>query len=139
MVRTTVVVVSGQSYKGVEDATRAVEARLRSQQDFFRFVYAPQNDAFFRDRALLFLDHEELDDMVDRIASAQPMLTAVAEDPSLRSILELVEGGVDSDRPDGFDTIVRILADSAAALLAGESPRVAWTDEFFKPTTPSIA
>ena len=133
MVRTTVVVVSGQSYKGVEDATLAVEARLRDQDDFFRTVYAPQNDAFFRERALLFLSHEELDDMVDRIASAQPMLTAVAEDPSLRSILELVAGGLDSERPDGFDTVVRILADSAEALLAGEEPRVAWTDEFFQP------
>ena len=133
LVRTTVVVVSGYSYKGVEDAAKALEAELKSQEDFFRAVYAPQNDDFFREHALLFLDHEELDDMVDRIASAQPMLTAVAEDPSLRGILELLEDGIDNDPPEGFDTIVRILADSGASLLAGGDPDVSWTDEFFQP------
>lgn len=130
-VRTSAVVVSGTSYKGVEDAARSLEAQLRAADDFFRAIYAPQNEPFFRQHALLFLELDALDDMADRLASAQPVLTAVAEDPSLRGIFELVTDGLENDGGAAFDTLVQLLADSGERLLAGGSPAVAWTDELF--------
>ncbi|MCZ6855550.1 MAG: MMPL family transporter, partial [Gammaproteobacteria bacterium] len=74
----------------------------------------------------------ELDDMADRLAEAQPMLTAVAEDPSLRGVLGLVADGVKNGPDASVATIVRLLSESAEAVVAGNDPTVRWTDEFFE-------
>ncbi|MFP6816351.1 MAG: hypothetical protein VB949_11880, partial [Pseudomonadales bacterium] len=78
LVETAVVVVSGTSFSAVEQVAKRVESKLREQDAFFRAISAPQNDPFFRRHAFLYLDLDELDDMADRLAEAQPMLTAVA-------------------------------------------------------------
>lgn len=132
LVETAVVVVSGTSFRGVEEMTGRVESALLDRDELFRSVYSPENDPFFRRHALLYLDEDELDDMADRLAEAQPMLTAVAEDPSLRGVLELVADGIENEPAAGFDTVVRLLAESGEAVLAGGDPTVSWTDELFE-------
>ena len=131
LVETAVVVVSGASFGAVEQMAHRVESRLREQDAFFRAVSAPQNDPFFRRHAFLYLDLDELDDMADRLAEAQPMLTAVAEDPSLRGILRLVADAVENEPVAGLATVVRLLAESGEAVVDGHDPAVSWTDEFF--------
>ena len=132
LVETAVVVVSGTSFQAVEKMTGRVESGVRADDEFFRAVFAPQNDPFFRRHAFLYFDSVDLDDMADRLAEAQPMLTAVAEDPSLRGILELVAGGAENEPGAGFETIVRLLAESGEAVIEGLDPAVSWTDEFFQ-------
>ena len=130
-VKTAVVVVSGSGYKQVEDAARQIEAEIRRRPDRFRAVYAGGNHPFFRDHALLYVDQAELDDVAARLAEAQPWLTAVAEDPSLRGLLKLLEQGVRNDPPSGFDNVVQQFQESASALLGGDDPTLYWANEFF--------
>ena len=130
-VKTAVVVVSGSGFKQVEDAAHQIEAEIRRRPDRFRAVYAGGNHPFFRDHALLYVDQEELDDVAVRLAEAQPWLTAVAEDPSLRGLLKLLEQGVTNDPPSGFDSVVRLFEESASALLGGDDPSLYWANEFF--------
>ena len=132
LVETAVVVVSGTSFSAVEQVAKRVESKLREQDAFFRAISAPQNDPFFRRHAFLYLDLDELDDMADRLAEAQPMLTAVAEDPSLRGILSLVADAVENEPVAGLSTVVRLLAESGEAVVDGHDPAVSWTDEFFE-------
>ena len=131
LVRTAVVVLSGDSLKQVELASTQVIAHLRSKPEFFRAVAAPGSEAFFRDHALLYMGLDELDDMADRLAEAQPWLSAVATDPSMRGILRLVAEGLENDPPAGFARIIELLSDSAAAVLRGEEGTIWWTDELF--------
>lgn len=132
LVATAVVAVSGFGFKQVEDAARQLEAEIRSRPERFRAVYAGQNHPFFREHAFLFLDEQELDDAADRLAEAQPWLTAVAEDSSLRGLLKLVADGIEEgDPPSGFDTLVSRLGSSAKAAAAGADPSIHWANEFF--------
>ncbi len=131
LVNTLVVVVSGESLHAVENSAKAIEAGMRARSETFRAVYSPQVDPFFREHALLYLDEQDLDDTVDRLAEAQPMLTAVAEDPSLRSVLGLIRDAVENEPPSGLATVLEHLIDSAEAVIAGQNARVIWTDEFF--------
>ena len=130
-VKTAVVVVSGSGFKQVEDVARQIEAEIRRRPDRFRAVYAGGNHPFFRDHALLYVDQAELDDVAARLAEAQPWLTAVAEDPSLRGLLKLLEEGVRNDPPSGFDNVVQQFQESASALLGGADPTLYWANEFF--------
>ncbi len=130
-VKTAVVVVFGTGFKQVEDTAKRIEDEIRRRPDRFRALYAPGNDPFFRDHALLYLEAEELEDVADRLAEAQPWLTAVAEDPSLRGILGLLAEGIENELPSGADRTVRLLEASAVALLQGGDPSVYWANEFF--------
>ena len=130
-VKTAVVVVFGAGFKQVEDTAKRIEQEIRRRPDHFRALYAPNNERFFRDHALLYLQPEELEDVADRLAEAQPWLTAVAEDPSLRGILGLLAEGIENELPSGADSTVRLLEDSAGALLQGADPSIHWANEFF--------
>jgi len=131
LVRTAVVVVSGESLKQVEIATARAVAYLHAKPQVFADVAAPGSEGFFRDHAFLYMDVDALDDMADRLAEAQPWLTTVAEDPSLRGVLRLVGEGLGNDPPAGFATVIDLLAQSAQQALAGADATVWWTDELF--------
>ncbi|NOX50161.1 MAG: MMPL family transporter, partial [Gammaproteobacteria bacterium] len=136
LVRTAVIVVSGRSVHNIEVATHSIVEKLRSEPEYFSAVAAPGSERFFRDRALLYMSLDELDDMSDRLAQAQPWLTAVSQDPSLRSMLDLVDTALRNDAPAGFANILHLLGDSAARAADSEQASVSWTDELFPLTKP---
>lgn len=129
--KTAVVVVSGPGFKQVEDVARQIEAEVRRRPDIFRAVQAADNHPFFRDHALLYLDVEALEGVADRLAEAQPWLTAVAEDASLRGLLRLLGSGIENELPSDADDTVAMLRDSAQALLNGDDPTLYWANRFF--------
>ena len=131
-VDTLVVVVSSRSLKRVEDAAQLIQATLQAQPEWFSAVSAPMNEPFLRDHALLFQSEANLHGMVDRLAQAQPVLTAIAQDPSLRSVFDLLGDGVAQDPVAGFDRIVELVTRSGERALSGEDAEVLWTDEFFE-------
>ena len=130
LVETAVVVVRGDSFAGVERAALALEAAIAARSDLFRDVYAPANEAFFREHALLLLDETALDDVGDALAQAQPLLTAVAEDPTLRGVLGRVADAAANEPPAAFARIVERLHEAARSALAGHADPVPWADEF---------
>lgn len=138
LVETGMVVVSGESFTRVEDVAIRLEQAIAARSTLFVDVYAPSNDRFFRDNALLFMATDQLDEVSDALAKAQPMLSAVAGDPSLRGVLRVVSssiasigagraGDVDSN---GLDDLLRKLVQSAEAVEAGTDPAIHWGDEF---------
>jgi len=138
LVNTLVLVVSGDSPTQVDAAARSLAQGLNQLSDQFSDVYAPGVDPFLRDHAFYYFDAPSLDDVVDELAAAQPMLSAVSGDPSLRSVLGLVRDGVQNNLDDntaklekGVATALRLLNRSAGALLEGDDATVLWGDEFF--------
>ncbi len=133
LVRTGVVVVKSRSLDQVERSTSRIVSALQDHPDTFRAVAAPGSEAFFRNHALLYMGLEALDNLADRLAEAQPWLTAVAQDPSLRGILGLVGEGVgaEADLPAGFADVVSLLAGSARRHLNDQDAHIAWTDKIF--------
>ncbi len=132
LIQTAFVVVSGPSIKGVESSSKRLGENLLSTMDVFQEVYAPATDGFFRDHLLLYLDYETLSELADKLAEAQPMLTAVAEDQSLMGVLKLLRSSAENDPVEGLEPILRLLAESAEAVHRGERGEVSWTDELFE-------
>lgn len=130
LVETAIVVVSGSEFREVDEKARFLEAAIRADEDLFIDVYAPANEDFFSDNALLYLDLAQLDDLADELAQAQPMLAAVNRDPSLRGVLELVVAGAVDDAPQGFVRTIGRLQRSAAAALNAQDATIHWRDEF---------
>ncbi len=85
-----VVVVDGPTPDRAEQAVNQLLARLEVRHDLFRSLRRPSEETFFRKNGLLFLSTEDLTELSDRLVAAQPLLGALARDPSLRGMLSSV-------------------------------------------------
>ncbi len=129
----TFVVISGPGPAKVTAISRALSKALAGN-DLFQHVYSPATSDFAEQNALLYLDPETLNNTISRLADAQPFLTAVAGDNSLRSTLDLLIDALESDQalPAGFTRLTDTLALAAEYALAGGQRPVAWRDELFQ-------
>ncbi len=89
------IVVEGETPDIAEDAAAALAARLKTETEEFKFVFDPASEPFFITNGLLFLDEDELGDLSDRLADAQPLLAALAEDMNLRGFFDLLNEAID--------------------------------------------
>jgi len=124
------VVIDAPSRFEAENAARSLVERLEGEGEAFASVYAPGIDPFFERNGLLYLSTEELEELADQLAAAQPFLAELSRDRSLRGLFDLLaiiidrapdarEGGLDlSEVLDGVRSAV-----SDAALLR-VSPQV---------------
>ncbi len=132
---TSLIVVTSDSIDLVQDAVERLSAALERRPDLISTLWAPGSDRFFEDHGLLYLDQADLDDVVERLAEAQPALTALVEDPSLRGLfkeleLSLEELAEEGELPPGFTSMVERLNEVAEAMLAGRPHTISWADEF---------
>lgn len=129
-----VVVIDGQTPELADDAARALSDQLRQRPELFGDVYDPAGSDFFRRHGLLYLDVDELYDLSDRLAEAQPFLGTLWRDPSLRGLVhmlglainEAVKG--DGDSPIEIAGVLGAIADVADAQVAGKFHQLSWRD-----------
>jgi len=78
------VVVEGATPDQTGDAADALGARMASEPALFQDVRDPAGNPFFRRNGLLFLPRADVQKYADAMITAQPMLGALASDPSPR-------------------------------------------------------
>ncbi len=127
----TFVVVSGKSLDAVTHVSQALEGRLKENTDTFQRVYGPANDEFIVSHALLFMEIDDLDVFVLNLADAQPVLTAIAEDPNLRGLFKLLVDVLSSGEklPASIARLATLLSENIDQTLTGNPTPVSWRDE----------
>ena len=121
-----VVVLDGPTPELAEDAIERLRSALTEGKGLIHRADRPSEELFFRHNGLLFLSPAELTELSDKLILAQPMLGAVARDPSLRGLLssvELILQGVahGQAKPEDVEPLI-IQLDRAAALIAAGKP-----------------
>ncbi len=135
----SIVVLDGESVGTLDDAQAALAEAMRGREDVAASVYAPGSGDWYQDHAFLYLDVDELERVAARLAEAQPALTALTLDPSLRGLLDELHAGVDrlgeeGEIPSGFDIMAERVATVATSLNEGSPREISWSDELFDPT-----
>jgi len=128
-----VVLVESANPDLAEDAAARLAAALRDRTDMFESVFYPPGDPYFRDNGLLFLDLEALAALSDRLAEAEPLLAALAADPSLRGLFDVLGDAVDDIRsggaePAGLATPLAAIAAVVEGRAAGDPRTLSWTE-----------
>ncbi len=128
-----VIVVEAENPDIAEDGAMALADRLRGETDIFRYVLYLSGEPFFRRNGMLYLDVDELQDLADRLADAQPLLSTLAEDMSLRGLFgilaeaseEVVEGDTE---PGPLVRVFEAIATGVEAVVEGRPYTVSWTE-----------
>lgn len=81
-----VVVVDGKTAQAAETAAGKLFSAMQGRPDLFRALQRPDALPFFRQNGLLYLEQQELADLIDRLMQAQPLLGTLAADQSLRGL-----------------------------------------------------
>ncbi|NKC01604.1 MAG: MMPL family transporter [Pseudomonadales bacterium] len=131
LVKTAVIVISSSSITDVETVTKKLVERLEQMEDRFSSVVAPGAEPFFRDHALLYLNLEQFDGMVDRLAQAQPLVARMAVDARLGTAFDLLQDAIENGTDAPLEVVTEHLLASGEAVLAGTPSNVRWADVFF--------
>ena len=96
-----VALIEGSPPEQVQSAASALAAALRADHEHFTAVdYAP-GLPFFAKHGLLYLDVDTLGALTERLAAAQPLLAALAEDPTLRGLGAFTDLALEHEMSDG--------------------------------------
>lgn len=91
-----VLVVEGTTPEYVDNAAAALAARLERDTSLFQSVYLPGAGSFFETQALLYLSLDELQELTDQLAVAQPILGQLAADFTLRGFFNTLATVIDN-------------------------------------------
>ncbi len=90
----TVVVIDGKTPELADRAAVRLADELRSKPQLFKSVEQPQGGPFFAQNGLLLLPLPEVRATTQSLTRAQPMLTSLAADPSLRGVLNTLSASL---------------------------------------------
>jgi hopanoid biosynthesis associated RND transporter like protein HpnN len=126
-----VAVVEGVTPERVEEAAAALARALGADDEHFAAVEYQAGDPFFTAHGLLYLKVNELADLTDRLAAAQPLLAVLAEAPNLGGVAALAELALQQPGADGalsaeLDRLLGAMAGPVEAELADRPGELSW-------------
>src|SRR5437588_562038 len=138
--RSILVVLDAPTPELATQATAALVGRLTADHDHFRSVAQPGGGEFFRKNGLLFLPTAETEKVAGQLAQAEPLISQLATDPSLRGLIEVLQmglTGVELEKTT-LDAMIRpltVTADTVESVMAAKPVNFSW-QELLKPAQP---
>ena len=126
-----IVVIDGATPERAQSAVEALDAKLQGHPDLFKSVIEPNGGAFFAKNGVLFQSVADLKKTVGGLQQAQPVLSIIASDPSLRGVFDafqFITRGVLSKRGtfDQYKTPITSMDDALQNILAGKPAFFSW-------------
>jgi hopanoid biosynthesis associated RND transporter like protein HpnN len=127
------VVVDAPTPERAGEAAALLAARLEAEPRYFHRAYLPGGGEFFENHAFLYLETEELEDLADKLAIAQPYLAELSRDGTLRGLTSMMarggravrEGDVSGDQLHAlFDRFLEALS----ARIEGRPYHLSWAE-----------
>ena len=124
-----VIVIDGDSADQTDDAAILLAAELERQSSL-EYFFDPVGDPHFQRAGLLYLDLDRLNDLIDRLAAAQPFLASLAQNPSLvglsNLLYEAVTRGGDGIAGLRLEFALTQIAATIMAQAQGQSKQLSW-------------
>jgi hopanoid biosynthesis associated RND transporter like protein HpnN len=137
-----VVVVEADPASRAHDAADKLAAALARSNGPFRYVYQPGRGPFFARNGLLYLDTDELWQLSEKLAEAQPFLGAMAQDPSLRGLFSVLRRALDEDlgaeNKIALKKVLDEIDERVQALLAGTPQPRSWQEALLEDEPASV-
>jgi hopanoid biosynthesis associated RND transporter like protein HpnN len=127
------VVVDAPTPERAGEAASSLAARLEAEPRRFHRAYLPGGGEFFENHAFLYLETEELEDLADKLAIAQPYLAELSRDGTLRGLASMMarggravrEGDVSGDQ---LHALFDRFREALSARLEGRPYHLSWAE-----------
>ena len=131
-------IIRARSEDEADAFTLRVADVLRGRTDVVTDVFAASADPFLIQNGLLYLDSDELDEVLGGISSAGPILKRLGREPTLdRLYLALADAlqpiNPEEPVPEALDRALNSLADTIDARLSGNPEPLSWQAIFRPP------
>jgi predicted RND superfamily exporter protein len=125
-----VAVIDSKDPQLARSGAERMAARMSEQVNVFRNVFAPGTGRFFDDNGVLYLDEQEVADMVGRIERSAPLFQALSVSPNLTGLAVLADQvakvAVGGRSPEVVTALFIDAAKTAQAQLAGKRRDLDW-------------
>jgi hopanoid biosynthesis associated RND transporter like protein HpnN len=125
------VVIDGASSEYAQTAATEIYRTITADRAAVEYAFWPAGEAFFRQNGLIYLETDELTNIADQLATAQPLLGQLAADPNLRGLAVLISDALDAvDQgradADGIAGFLDRISHSIEGRLAGKPEAMSW-------------
>jgi hopanoid biosynthesis associated RND transporter like protein HpnN len=117
-INTIVVVVESATPEAATQASKRLADLLRADTAHIESVYLPQDNLFFDQSGLLYLEPEELEKVITKLAESQPFFAQLAQDNSLHGLFKLLTQAVKA-KIQGAPVEMEQFFDPIAATMSG--------------------
>jgi hopanoid biosynthesis associated RND transporter like protein HpnN len=128
---TLVLVVESDTPELTSSATKRLLRLLTANKEHFSSAYIPNDNDFFHQNGLLFLDTDELQTLSTNLSLAQPFIGRIAQEPNLSGFFSIVEEALsNTDKtqvvPIDLSKLIDKVAQSLHKTLNGENVLLSW-------------
>ena len=129
-ISTILLLVEGPTPEETSAAIQRIGAQLRANTTEFKSVYIPDESEFFARNGLLYLSLEDLENLANQLAKAQPFIGRIAEDNTLRGFFGIVSQALEESRKSDLDLDLNPLLvkirEAVAATTEGRPYQASW-------------
>ncbi|PPD33032.1 MAG: hopanoid biosynthesis-associated RND transporter HpnN [Methylomonas sp.] len=130
-IHTLLLVVDSSSPELTKAAAQRLARELRADTEHFTRVYRPDENAFFHQNGLLYLDTDKLQDFSITLAQAQPFIGRISHDPSLNGFFSIFEDALNAETkteevPIDLTSLINKVSASLHKTLNGETDLLSW-------------
>ncbi len=129
--KTILVVVDGRQRLAVVDVANRLRDAIDNDGKHFEAVYRPGSGEFFDRNGLLYLELEELEQLSDRLMTAQPLLGPLSADFTIGTFVETLERAIREGSEKDIEGLSPVLDQIALAIDAVNTNRsydVDWSE-----------
>ena len=127
---TALLLVEGPTPETTAAAVRKIATLAREDQTHFTSVYVPDEGEFFARNGLLYLGLDDLEDLTNQLANAQPFIGRLSRDNTLRGlfgiIAEALEESGKSDLSLELDPLLSQVSAAVQAVSENQPYQISW-------------
>lgn len=128
------VVVDAEIPERTTAALNYLAEKFRQETHNIQSVFIPGEGEFFDRHGLLYLDLDELHELANTLAEAQPFIGTLAEDNSLKGLLSLIKLAItteDRELPVDLNPLLEKISKATRAVLDSENYQLSWQQLIF--------
>jgi len=130
---TLLLVVESDTPELTKSVTKRLGRLLSADKTNFESVYIPNENEFFRQNGMLFLDPQDLQTISANLAQAQPFIGRISEQPNLTGFLSIFEDALktsnkDQTVPIDLPALIEKVSRALHKSINGENNLLSWEE-----------
>lgn len=128
---TLLLVIESDSPELTKSAAKRLLRLIKADKEHFNSAYIPNDNEFFRQNGLLYLEADELQGLSNNLSQAQPFIGRIAQQPNLTGFFSIFEDALTStdkaqDVPIDLTSLIEKVTSALHKSLNGEKALLSW-------------